>query len=1034
MNVVHCLVAFAFMGLCSSTLFAQDDLGRVALEHADYDKWNSVRQDAMSQNGEWIVFTVRPVQGQSLMTIRELGSQKEFTVPGGSGARFTYDNRLAAYLVQPDPELIKRLKEDKEDQLPKPKLEILDLTSGRIVTIDNVRSFRFAEEDSDWITYTPEAESGEAVAHAGESEIEEVYLVGENGLTRAAKEELAAPEVAVETKEAGTKKKETEKDDKDLGSTVVLRSLATGIERRFPNITSHEFSKRGARLAFAASAKDASADGVFLLDLAGSELSQVIAGRGAYHSLSFSEDETQLVFLSDRDDVGPEKASLSMYLWTDGQVEAVKILDESWEALPEGWWLASKGPSFTEDGRRILFETQPRPEDAGKTKEQLEKEKKDAAKDPQAKLDIWHWEDGALQPQQLLNADRERNRSYSALFDLKSNRAIQLATKNLPNVSVDRRAQLDMAVGTSSLKYEVMESWESPGFSDSYLVDLHTGVATLVLEKTRSRVSLSPEGKFLTWWDPELESYFAMSTADRVVVNITDGLPVSFANELHDTPSAPRSYGSAGWLANDAAILLYDRFDIWQVDPRGKQPARCLTKGEGRANHLRYRYVQLDQETRFIDTGEPLFLSVFDESTMASGYSTLDVNSSEIVQKIMLDERFGSLRKAEQGERLVLTRQTFRKYPDLWATTMDFTSLSRLSNANPGQRDFLWGTAELIAYETTDGQPLQGLLLKPDNFDPSKKYPMMVSFYERSSDRLHSYQAPAAGGSSINYSFYVSRGYVIFVPDIPYETRHPGESAANAILPGIQTVVDLGFIDEAHIGVQGHSWGGYQIAYLVTMSNVFAAAEAGAPVSNMTSAYGGIRWASGMSRMFQYEKTQSRIGGTLWDSRDLYLENSPVFFADNIETPLLILHNDGDGAVPWYQGIELFVAMRRLSKPAWMLNYNGEGHGLSKKENRLDFAKRMQQFFDYHLMDAPAPMWLSEGVPATLKGDEFGLEPVPAEEPASAEVMQMEVEEEAEPVEQVAPVEPVAPVAPVTPVTPVTPPAPLAPNPLKAAG
>ena len=259
---------------------------------------------------------------------------------------------------------------------------------------------------------------------------------------------------------------------------------------------------------------------------------------------------------------------------------------------------------------------------------------------------------------------------------------------------------------------------------------------------------------------------------------------------------------------------------------------------------------------------------------------------------------------------------------------------------------------------------------------------MMVYFYERNSDNLHRYVTPSAGSSSINYAFYVSRGYVLFVPDIPYTTGEPGISCANAVLPGVQSIVDMGFVDPDRIGVQGHSWGGYQIAYLVTMTNVFACAESGAPVSNMTSAYGGIRWASGMSRMFQYEKTQSRIGGTLWEARDLYLKNSPVFYADKIETPLLILHNDEDGAVPWYQGIELFVAMRRLGKPAWMLNYNGEAHGLRREENRLDFARRMQQFFDHYLMGGPATRWIAEGVPAVDKGREFGFDPIVVPEAA----------------------------------------------------
>ena len=251
---------------------------------------------------------------------------------------------------------------------------------------------------------------------------------------------------------------------------------------------------------------------------------------------------------------------------------------------------------------------------------------------------------------------------------------------------------------------------------------------------------------------------------------------------------------------------------------------------------------------------------------------------------------------------------------------------------------------------------------------------MMVYFYERMSDGLHRYRQPIADRASISFSFYVSRGYLVFVPDIPYQIGYPGESAMAAVVPGVLSLIEKGFVDEKAIGVQGHSWGGYQIAYMITKTNIFAAAEAGAPVSNMISAYGGIRWSSGMSRMFQYEKTQSRIGGTLWDAHQRFIENSPIFWADKVQTPLLMMHNDQDGAVPWYQGIEYFVALRRLGKPVWMLNYNGEDHGLTKWHNRKDWAIRMQQFFDHFLKGAPAPVWLEHGVPAVAKGRTLGLE------------------------------------------------------------
>jgi dipeptidyl aminopeptidase/acylaminoacyl peptidase len=297
-----------------------------------------------------------------------------------------------------------------------------------------------------------------------------------------------------------------------------------------------------------------------------------------------------------------------------------------------------------------------------------------------------------------------------------------------------------------------------------------------------------------------------------------------------------------------------------------------------------------------------------------------------------------------------------------------------MSDANPQQAEYLWGTAELVHWRSSDGKELDGILYKPENFDPARQYPMMVYFYEKMSDGLHAYRTPGPGSSSVSISFYVSRGYVVFVPDIHYRVGYPGESALDCVVTGVLSVLDKGFVDPKRIGVQGHSWGGYQIAYLVTQTDIFAAAEAGAPVSNMTSAYGGIRWGSGMSRMMQYERSQSRIGASLWEDQRRYIENSPIFWADKINTPVLILHNDEDTAVPWYQGIEFFVALRRLGKPVWMLNYNGEPHGLRKYQNQKDWAERMQQFFDHYLMGAPAPVWLEEGVPAVVKGRRLGLE------------------------------------------------------------
>jgi dipeptidyl aminopeptidase/acylaminoacyl peptidase len=751
-------------------------------------------------------------------------------------------------------------------------------------------------------------------------------------------------------------------------------------------------------------------DGVYLFDLEKLKLQKILEGTGNYRRLAFNEKGNRLAFLTDKDDYEADSPSMSLYLWRSGQSTAEKIADESTEAFPENWWISGNAIiRFSEDDRRLLFATAPIPEEVLKERKAAAKKDKDGKvsaeeedDDEKAKLDLWHWQDPLLQPQQLIQAETERRRDYRAVYDLRTKKIFQLATRELPVIVIDHRSKTDFALATTNLPYRKSLSWDVQGFQDCYLVNLKSGERKLVLKKSRANPRMSPEGNYLTWWDVELQKWFAMSTkainasaseSENPVepIEISKGIQFPLENELHDTPSLPRPYGTAGWLQDDAAFLVYDRFDIWQLDPDGEEDPLCLTEGEGRKHTIQFRYQQLDPEQRAIDSEQHMTVTAFNETTKASGFYRLSVNSDDdsvknaettdtdsesgsLTRLIMLDERLSGLRKARDSEDVMFTRSTFVRCPDIWQSTTDFNQITRISDINPQQSEYRWGTAELVSWKSATGEELDGILYKPDGFDASSKYPLMVYFYERNSDNLHAYYTPAAGRSIINHSFYVSRGYLLFVPDIPYRTGEPGPSAYDSIVPGVQNLIAQGFVDEKRIGMQGHSWGGYQTAYLVTRTDMFACAESGAPVSNMTSAYGGIRWSSGMSRMFQYERTQSRIGQDLWSAREKYIANSPVFFADKINTPLLILHNDEDGAVPWYQGIELFVALRRLEKPAWLLNYNGNPHWVMGDANRRDFAVRMQQFFDHYLLDAPEPEWMAVGIPAVDKGKKFGLE------------------------------------------------------------
>jgi dienelactone hydrolase len=494
------------------------------------------------------------------------------------------------------------------------------------------------------------------------------------------------------------------------------------------------------------------------------------------------------------------------------------------------------------------------------------------------------------------------------------------------------------------------------------------------------RAQLSPGGRYIVYMDGG--HWFAYAFASGRTVDLTAAIPgVRFDQEDDDHPDIAPAYGTGGWTTGDRSLLLYDRYDVWEVDPSGARPPLVLTDSAGRRDHVTYRVVDLDRDDPFIDPSRPLLLHAFNPDTKAAGFAWAQPGKRRAPQSIvMADVAWGTPQQARHAPQLVVTRGTFVDFPNLYTGT-SLAQLTRISDANPQQQEFLWGSVELVHWISSDGIPLQGLLYKPENFDPSKKYPMITYYYERLSDGMHSY-IPPGGRNIINPTHYVSNGYLIFEPDIPYEIGYPGPSAMKAVIPGVQMLLARGYVDPNALGLQGHSWGGYQTAYMITQTHMFKAATAGAPVADMFSAYGGIRWQSGLNRSFQYEHTQSRIGGSIWQAPLRYLENSPLFWADKITTPLLMMHNDGDGSVPWYQGIEMYIALRRLGKEVYLIDYNGDEHNPTKRANQKDIAMRMQQFFDYHLRGFPEPDWMVHGIPYLQKGrDQVGH---PAGEPAAA--------------------------------------------------
>jgi dipeptidyl aminopeptidase/acylaminoacyl peptidase len=997
---VSALCAIALIATSLAHAFAQQPAtSKRPITHKDYDSWHSIQSPQISRDGKFVAYAYMAQDEDSEIVARNLATGQEWRAPRGyrppapppddsipnfgeliaaqgrlARPAITADNKFVVFSIEPAKAELNKAKKEKKrpDDMPKNGLGIMDLSSGQVAKIDRVKNFQVPEDGGGFIAYLMEAKP--ATPPAKESS-------GGNPTVREGAQNPTNPAESVEDSSDSTQAPQTGRPGrgpkKEYGSDLILRNTTTGTDRTFSDVLDYSLSKDAKTLVYTVSSKNEETNGVYLASTQSDAAPiALLAGKGKYQKLTWDEEQTELAFISDRDDQAAKQAKFKVYMWerasgapiasaassptiregANNHVTslpipiATEVVSTSSPGFRKDFVVSDKANlSFSLDGSRLFLGASP-PPDPEKNADD------DNPADEKVLVDLWHWKDDYIQPIQKVRAEQERQRSYRAAYDVKGKKFVQLADEKLETLTPSSDGRL--AIGSDNRAYRVTNDYD-PGMTDFYVVNAEDGSRKPVAQKQRFNVSLSPSGKYAVYFDGRDWNAYSVATGGKV--NLTKSLGVNFFNEDSDTPELPNAYGLAGWTKDDRDVLIYDRFDVWQVSPDGNG-AKNLTDGLGRRDHLQLRYVRLDPKERSIDPAKPLLLHAENEETRDSGFYRDRIGGGLPEKLIMGAKDYNNPTKAKDADVLMFTASRFDEYPDVWITDANFKAPKKITNGDAQRAQFNWGTAELVNFKNTDGVALKGLLLKPDNFDPKKKYPMIVYIYERLSQGLHQFRNPGPG-TSINPTYYVSNGYLIFMPDIVYKTGYPGRDALQCVLPAVQTVVDKGYVDENNIGIQGHSWGGYQIAYMVTQTNRFKAAEAGAAVVNMTSAYSGIRWGTGLPRQFQYEHSQSRIGGSLWEYPMRYLENSPIFHADKIQTPLLLINNDEDDAVPWYQGIEFYLALRRLNKEAYMFTYNGEKHGLRKRINQKDYTRRLQEFFDHFLKGAPAPEWMEKGIP-----------------------------------------------------------------------
>lgn len=953
-----------------------------AMDHDVYDSWQSVSDILKSEDGHVLVWNVNPQEGDGTLYVRNMTPQRkgrpscrEISIPRGSQASLDPKGKWLYLRIK------SQFAKTRQEKIAKKKSENMTKDTLAVVDLTTMTVRKYGRVDS--------------------------YATGS----------LAKPYVAYKSTwkhyKDSSDKKGTDK------SGLIILNPATDRKDTLRHIDSYSFNQDGTILVMTSKKdkKDSLSATAVMIARAPAQIDTIACGAESYSRLTFSDAEDQLVFLGSTDTSKNRNKCQALYLTGIQALKTGKTVQQARTHQPLAEAAADSATVVSKDGRwaystKVIIPQGTQVEGTPgwtlneNTELQFTPDGKrlflgiGAIRPPKdtsivdfetAQLDIWNWDAVYTPPQQRLNVNKTLKKTYSATIDLAvPGTILPLATSRFASVRLLGGGLSEWVLLSDNAKYARTSVWDYNNRRDISLVNVRDGSCKVVAEGLDAgRFDVSPSGRYLVWFDNDEMNWFTYNTQTGEKVNLTARTGVPFYDEEDDHPTAaPAHEFSPKWYKDEDAVLIIDRYDIWKFSPDGKTAVN-LTGGVGRRTHNRFKIVDLKPDTRKpnerrcgvvrpLGPKQTVYLSVFNEESQENGFGRVNLaRPSKTLEYFTDTVTYKYVAGAADTDRIFYQKGNFRECYDLYLTDNFFKTSTKVSAINPQMAGYRWGSAELFRWKAYDGTPLKGIVYMPDGVKEGEKLPVMIYFYEKNANNLYTFWSPAPSRSIVNIPFYTSRGYIVFVPDIVYKVSHPGESAYNCICAGAEALCEAyPSADRSRMAIQGQSWGGYQTAWLITRTNMFAAAGSGAPVGNMTSAYGGIRWGSGITRAGQYEHGQSRIGKSMWEpgALKLYIENSPVFHVDKVQTPVLIMHNDADGAVPWYQGIEFFSDLRRLDKPAWLLQYNKEAHNLVERRNCKDLSVRLQQFFDHYLKGSPMPAWMKTGVPYESKGEYSGFE------------------------------------------------------------
>lgn len=878
--------------------------GKKVFSLEDYPRWNRITSASMSDDGAWVSYGYKPLKGDDTLYIRNLKTDEVMQRPVCNMASFSPNSQWVVYMKN----------------IPEKRAESLRKSNKKVYRTAVLMNLATRAEES-W-------SRAESAQFSPNSDFLIIKKIAEGAESR--------------------------------GSDVIIKNLKEGWSITLGNVREQRLNGQGTFLAYTVDAAGKSGNGLYLFEMATQRIRTLDTDTLDYSQLTWDDN---MLSRSERGTKGTALAILKG--WSDDKLnernnnilifrnigspkQIMTIVDPTKvQGFPQGFVISEVGNlTFTLNNSGLMFAI----------KEQTEKQR--LSRDSIANVDVWHYKDEQIQSVQMNQAAMERRMTNRAILWFDRMNVIQLSDDSMGTVTMDRDGLIGL--GRDPKPYISDIDWGGSA-SDFYIVDGRTGQRTLIVKKITRAMGMSPDSKYFLWFD---EGHFHLyDVARRSITNISSKAPVSFFDVNEDHPNPNPSYGIAGWTQDGKSVVVNHLYDIWTLNIDGSG-GQNLTGNYGTEKEIRFRLMRLDDD-RFIDLKKPLLLTSYGEWTKKTGYSRL-VPGKAPQTLIYDDASFSRVTKAQSADKYMFTRQTFVDFPDYWVCGPGFNDMKRITDANPQQSEYAWGRNILVDFTNSKGDRLQATVTLPANYVPGRHYPTLVYFYELMSQNHHIYSMPAYDDRP-HFSVYASDGYLIVRPDMKYETGRPGWNALDCLTEAVKKVVAEGYADPAHIGLQGHSWGGYQSSFVLTQTDIFACVVTGAPVTNLTSMYNILYKNTGTNNHGIIETGQVRMGKNLFEDFDNFVAQSPVFQAAGIKTPFLILHGTADGAVDWSQGLEFYNAARRLGKEVILLSYPGENHHLAVENNTKDFQKRMKDYFDHYLKGKPAPDWMINGVPFLKK-------------------------------------------------------------------